>query len=61
MKTDTCLGGLRNAGFGRQFTGGYGTAALAVACGTFVPMRREIAVRTPFPYRASGIPQGATS
>ena len=36
-ETGTGLGGLRNAGSGKRFTCEYGPAALAFACGIFVP------------------------
>ena len=36
-ETGTGLGGLRNAGSGKRFTYGYGPAALAFACGIFLP------------------------
>jgi hypothetical protein len=36
-ETGTGLGGPPNAGSGKRFTCGYGPAALAFACGIFVP------------------------
>jgi hypothetical protein len=56
----TGLGGLPNAGSGKRFTWHTARRHWPSHAEYSSPMRREIGVRTAFPYRASGIPQGAT-